>query len=110
MAADLASITSIISSVMTLFIALQTKGIYRFFNKEKAYSKDSAVSLDEQGFFKKKLIKRIIKSGEIVQIDKKYYLDQRRCDQLKKARIKRIKIIVPIVVIIILMIIAINFL
>ena len=102
---ELANIAAIISSVLTMIIALETKSVYKFFKEKKAFSSESAVEFEKVNFFKKKILKRLLKSGEVVKKDKKYYLNFELHKSLKERRQKRIKIILPIVIVAVIILI-----
>lgn len=105
MTSELAEIATIITSLVTLVIEFQKKVIIRYLRKTDAFGQESAVSFESKGNLRTFILRRMLKSGAVVQFENVYYLNESRIAELKKRRRKRALILVPVILVIMLAII-----
>jgi len=105
MAPEIAEIATIVTSILTVVVSLQRKAISNYFRKADAFEEDSGVSFETKSDLRICILRKMLKSGEVVQFESVYYLNESRIEELKKRRRKRALILVPVILTIILAII-----
>jgi len=100
-----AEITGILLTIINIFITLQRKFLENCFTKSNAYDSNHAIKIEKPNYVKSKLLNWMIKSGTVVQIKDKYYMNKQKIEKSKALKKKRAKIIIPIVVVLLVLII-----